>query len=653
MSQNSDPVPWNDGLLGPALEIAAETQSPLRVMAGPGTGKTYSMMRRVARLLQEGVDPSRVMVCTFTRTAATDLKKALASLNALGADRVRANTIHSYCFSLLSRTGVIEATGRVPRPLLEFEYTFLMEDLKREGMGGSRECSKMIKAFEAAWARLQSDDPGWPQEQRDQRFHNALLNWLRFHRAMLIGELVVEGLTFLRNNPESLEQDQFNHILVDEYQDLNRADQALIDRLTARASLTVIGDENQSIYAFRYAHPEGVTNFATDHPGTIDRALVDCRRCPSVVIALANSLKANNINRADRPIRPTESSLPGQVYLVQWNSMAVEAEGMANFIKHEITAGRVQAGKVLVLSPRRQIGYNMRRALQSIGVAAHSFFHEEQLEGEPRSLADSLRLQAFSLLNLLASPDDAVSLRVWCGFGSQTLNSAGWMRVRRHCLDQNLTPRDTLKALLHGSISLPFTGDIVGRYRELEERLEQLATLRGKELIDSIFPEAEDWAKSLRDLSLSMEEEEWDPPTLLDHLRSNITQPELPTEVDYVRVMSLHKSKGLTADLVVILGTIEGLIPTVESGLGTIELERSIEEQRRLFYVGITRTTKTLAISSVSTLPRDQAHKMRARLLGVNPSYGSTLASRFIRELGEHCPPTISGADFVNSYSGR
>jgi superfamily I DNA/RNA helicase len=117
---------WSEGLTGPALEIAETTASPLRVDAGPETGKTFALMRRVSRLLEQGLDPDRLFVGTFSRTAATDLKNSLAELGVDGADAVRAGTIHGFCYRLLSREVVLEQTGRNPRPLLGFEERFFL-----------------------------------------------------------------------------------------------------------------------------------------------------------------------------------------------------------------------------------------------------------------------------------------------------------------------------------------------------------------------------------------------------------------------------------------------------------------------------------------------------------------------------------------------
>ena len=159
---------WDEGLTGPARNIAGCTHSPIRVLAGPGTGKTFAMMRRVARLLEDGVHPKEFFICTFTRTAASDLRKEVLALGDEGVDFLRAGTLHSYCFELLARSEVLTLTGRVPRPLLTFEERFMLEDVCGGLVGGVRECEKRLKAFNAAWARLQTDEPGWCEDLIDK-----------------------------------------------------------------------------------------------------------------------------------------------------------------------------------------------------------------------------------------------------------------------------------------------------------------------------------------------------------------------------------------------------------------------------------------------------------------------------------------------------
>lgn len=640
-------MPWNDNLEGPALRIAQTHNSPLWVAAGPGTGKTFALMRRLARLLEvDQVAPDRIFVCTFTRTAANDLAQSVAALGILGVDDVKAQTIHAFCFSMLSRQEVLESTGRVPRPLLQSEERFLLEDLKHANLGGIRECNTRLAAFSAAWARLQHEEPGWPSDPSDRQFQSTLNNWLIFHRAMLIGELIPEGLRYLRLNPQTPYRSMFDNVLVDEYQDLNRAEQQLVESL-ANGSLVVIGDEDQSIYSFKHAHPEGIVEFPDTHPTTERAALDECRRCPHKVVAMANSLISNNNSRSNRSLRPFPTNPVGEVFLIQWPDMKREAKGIAQFVKSRIDSGQVTPGNILILAPRRAFGYLVRDELKKLSVEAHSFFSEELLDGDPKDLTECKAQQALALLTLLTNSEDRVALRCWCGFGKNNLNANAWARLRNHCGETGESPWQVLEQLEAESIRIPYTSSLVERFKELKGELARLQDLSGDDLLSAIFPDDQDWAKPFAELKSYVEEGEYGARELLDVIRRHIAQPELPTNVDYVRVMSLHKSKGLTADMVIIAGCLEGLMPSIDSDAPHVEQERSLEEQCRLFYVGITRTKRVLVLSSVTRLPRKLAHRMRVRVGRSRGQFVETITSRFLSQLGQECPGVITGNEFL------
>ncbi len=180
---------WQTGMepASPAYAFAVSTAERLRTMAGPGTGKSFALRRRIARLLEEGTNPKRILAVTFTRTAAADLKSEIQSLEIEGADRVVARTLHSLCFKILEQEWVFNSLQRHPRPLLEHEIEPLLRDLSDPDYGDVREKRKRIIDYEAAWARLQHDEPGYAIDELDQRFERDLLAWLRYHHAILIG----------------------------------------------------------------------------------------------------------------------------------------------------------------------------------------------------------------------------------------------------------------------------------------------------------------------------------------------------------------------------------------------------------------------------------------------------------------------------------
>ncbi|HEV3298759.1 MAG TPA: ATP-dependent helicase [Planctomycetaceae bacterium] len=642
---------WSDGLTGRALGIAGSKSSPIRVMAGPGTGKSFALKRRLMRLLEEGANARRILVVTFTRTAAAELVREIQALGVPGCEKIVASTLHAHCFRLLAKQAVFEFSGRTPRPLitlskagvLQFEAGPLLEDLNSpDKFGDKRDRTKRLRAFEAQWARLQADEPGYATDPTDEEFHDKLIAWLRFHECMLIGELVPEALNFVKNNPASTAIEGFEHVLVDEYQDLNKAEQVLIDFLSGGGTLAVVGDPDQSIYSFRYAHPEGIEDFHIGHAGTDDHLLDECRRCPRRVVGLADRLIKRNYPAGATPrLNPDAGNPDGDVFIVQWPSLEDEVTGIASLVKKLIDSRGYDPRDILVLCPRRLIGYQIRQKLLAESVPSHSFYHEEALE------SDEAR-KALSLLTLTASHRDRVSLRFLLG-----CQSPNWLRnqyelLRAHCESAGTHPWDALEEVDSGTLNLGRTKEIVSRFRDIKN---ELGTTRGASvdgLIDRLFPDGQDWAQVLREMALLDLADLKDAGDLLEHLRTKITQPEMPEAGDFVRVMSLHKSKGLTARAVIVCSCIEGLVPFRDEDEPLAEQEKHLREQRRLFYVAITRCTQLLVISSFLTIESKIAFKIGAKTTR-RGKVSRTIASQFLGELGPTAPAAILGSTFLAS----
>jgi DNA helicase-2/ATP-dependent DNA helicase PcrA len=183
-----------------------------------------------------------------------------------GCNALNAHTLHSLALRMLTRNHVLAATGRIPRPLNEFETEAMICDLMA-AHGGKRAVDDLQQAYEAAWARLNHQTPGYAPSPADAAFQHDLLAWLRFHEAMLIGEVIPEVYRYLSANPGAPERAEFNHIRVDEFQDLNKAEQAIIDLLSGAADVCIVGDDDQSIYSFKHAHPDGIRDWLVVNAG--------------------------------------------------------------------------------------------------------------------------------------------------------------------------------------------------------------------------------------------------------------------------------------------------------------------------------------------------------------------------------------------------
>src|SRR6185312_9832730 len=639
-------MPWNTGLQSPQLDIAGYAGTYLRVVAGPGTGKSFALMRRVTRLLEEGVTPETILAVTFTRTAAADLVDSLAQLGAPGATHVAAKTLHSISFSLLSRTAVFQSLGRTSRPLMDHERDTLICDLAAS-FGGKRAVEKLIAAFEADWATLQHMATGWPTDPTHQAFSQALTNWLIFHRAMLIGEVVPLALSFITNNPAHPDIPVYDHVVVDEYQDLNKADQALIDAIAASAAVTVVGDEDQSIYGFRFANPEGIIQYPQTHLPTHDEVLNVCRRCPQTVVSMANNLIQRNTRLAPKVLNPYTQNGPGTVYRVQHASVQDEIATLAAYIDSYLAAHpTIAAGDVLVLANRRLIGNGVRDALNALATQrgrtweAQSFYFED-------ALPETDAAEGFALLTILVDAEDRAALRYWLAEGHQTCHANTYARIRSHSEQTGASPRAILEQLSTGSLTLPYSAGLVARFEALVLRLSGLPALTIQQLIDNLFPAGNAATLSVRQAATTAALTATTAEELLNGMRTLITQPELPgRQGNAIRIMSLHKSKGLTASVVVMAGCMNGIIPVIDFDAPVGEQNRQRQEQRRLFFVGLTRSTDTLVLSNSVAMPRADALRMGLRVTWNSGPNTPLQASSFLAELGPQAPATITGVNW-------
>jgi superfamily I DNA/RNA helicase len=351
-------------------------------------------------------------------------------------------------------------------------------------------------------------------------------------------------------------------------------------------------------------------------------------------------IQHNHVNTGGTTVlRPLPGKSTGEVYIVQWNSLQEEAEGLAVYVEDLITNCGYSAGDILILSPRRLIGQGIRGALVSLNVPSHSFYHEEALEDDSAQVA-------FTLLTLLTDKQDRVALRFWLGFGSPSWRQGEYRVLRQYCERSGSSPWDAMEAIDAGALQLNHVGQLRQRFRLLKVKLGNLMGSAGPVLVDHLFPDQQPWAKPLREAAFLKVTDTTDAGKLLDVLRTSVTQPEMPEAGEFVRIMSLHKSKGLTSRVTIVVGCMQGLMPGILRDVTIDEQKAHLQEQRRLFYVAITRAQEILVLSSAIRLELQVAHKIGAR---VQTPGGRTFASSFIGELGPAAPVSQSGAIWLRT----
>jgi superfamily I DNA/RNA helicase len=591
--------PWLVGIEGEHVLRLIESDAPIiAVISGPGSGKTTAIERRVQRLVGDaGVDPERIFVGTFTRAITRDLQEAIG-------EELRVSTLHSLARRLL-RENPAALGGRRLRFLLHFEEDAMLYDIGQEmpEAGDLPARRRLLKQTESS----RSERTALP----NARFAGLVDTWLRTHGGMLIGDVVPIALDGLISGDIAA---PFDHVLIDEYQDLTAAEQELVERIwTREGSLVVLGDNDQSIYRFRFNHPEGITAFAErwrqQGEEVLEIVLPENRRCGTSIVELANIMMAE-AGSTKAPMVACRLEV-GEATQVHWDSLEAEIAGLAEYIRGE-------PGQFLVLVPRRFIGY---RLADQIGPDARTSFHQEGLESP-------VVQERFTLGRLLADTEDRVALRAWLGFRGDRPEPAGDRNAAAYA--SIYQARDSANALVDavntGEIAVTGAGrgNVVRRMERLAEaRREAPAGLRDliAYLFDPAFANVIDdeekrrWAardlEELRDCALDLSDREGATlSSVLEAMTYRIATRAPLSEQDAeprVSIMTLHSAKGLEGDSIVLVGLADQVVPGFAQG-------EDRAEQRRLLYVAVTRARDRLVLSWPRSIAYADASHNRIRL---------------------------------------
>ena len=320
-----------------------------------------------------------------------------------------------------------------------------------------------------------------------------------------------------------------------------------------------VGDDDQSIYGFRHANPIGIQQYL-DRDEVERHEINVCGRCPRIVLSMANALISCAPGRNKPPVTCLKADKDGDVAIVQWQDLDLEVEGIVAAIASDIQSGRREPGDVLVLTHRQKIGEQLRKRLVDVGVEAHSFFAEE-------AVRTSESQEALAHLRLVVG-DDPVSLRVILGLEDNTGRTQAYGRLSEWCRQEGVTEREALDRARAGERIGVSTRAFVPRYEHALNVIAGLPVDDLPALVDALLPaDNDDVADLRRAIALDVLPDALTPDDLLNGIIVKVTQAEVPASPDYVRIMSLHKSKGLTSPAVFIVGMVDGIVPTLAGGL--------------------------------------------------------------------------------------
>lgn len=575
-------------------EILKSSAKKLCVIAGPGSGKTKGLLIPKAEQIisNQSVDPDEMLVISFSRLSAQDLKERVKQL-----DRVpRASTLHSICLSFLLSEDNHDIRKRVDSIVIDFEKKIMLSDLKLIFLNiDKRKLKRMLDEFSAGWA-IRPHDEVFSEDEDKKKFKTAVLNWLDEHEAAMMEEIVYHAVDLAKKlKTDFIDRPQY--IFIDEFQDLNKLEQEFIALLGADSKLMfVVGDPNQSIYSFKYAHPEGIEHFA-QLQDVEDHTLEYSGRCSKKIIKIANQL-LGQVNPARNDfLKALDSAIDGEALLVQKNRQDDEYTFALNSITKKIKNG-VDPKDIIVLVPRKKLGIEFVKYSQT-----QQLPNDVCLRFVVKNEYSGLEQEIILLLGIIAHPNSVLRIRTFVGLKDKNNFSNEFKQLKSKY-------GNIKEAILKAD-----PNNFDKRNKKLRSLCSQLQQIREfiqqhkdnenlEEILNEIIPDSVDELKDLRSVFIDLKEDGDTIQTLyskfLDHSRT------LSARNKTVRVMTLLASKGLDADHVYIMGCNDGNIPGENRSVYLNDHEYK-QEQRRLLYVGVTRAKKSLIISWSRHIPFHQS----------------------------------------------
>jgi len=607
---------WSDtlsALTDAQREAVEHLEGPLLILAGPGSGKTRVITHRIANLLRHGISGRNVLALTFTNKAADEMRARLERL--MPGEPVWMSTFHRFGARLLRQHGRLVGLNEnftiydtsdsrqvLRRTLDELQVSAVHYTPERIASAISWTKNNLITA------ENYQGRPGNPLGNVLERIYPAYQARLLASSAVDFDDLLLHVATLLRENPELRGKldEQFRYILVDEYQDTNLAQYTIVRALSIDyPNLAVTGDPDQSIYGWRGANLNNILDFEHDYPAVRVVKLERNYRSTKRILRVADALIQNNRRRKQKGLY-TENEEGKSVRLVSYASQSDEAESIAAYIAAEVRAGRRR--------PRDfGIFYRVNALSRSLEFALND-------EGVPYQIVNGLEFyqrreikDVLAYLHLVNNPrDDNAFLRVINtpprGIGKSTIG-----RVIDHAVTRNLSLVDAARE--SGLIeSLNKRAAVaVARFVALYDRLSLVAAAPVEEIMGHVL--AESGYRQV--LAESNDEEDQERLANIEELLTAARQFDerhpgeggleafledacLTNETDAweaandrVTLMTLHASKGLEFPAVFIVALEEGLMPHERSH----QEDELLEEERRLFFVGITRAREELHLS--------------------------------------------------------
>lgn len=637
------------------VAAAADAAPQIRLIAGPGTGKSATILKRVLYLLDQGANAANIYVISFTRAACDELRARISAALANGphaaaVPQIRVSTMHSLALRINRMANLLTQFPHEPVMLDDWEQ----QNIYDRELATSLHCtptraSQIRLAHDARWQTLNpaliAQAQITPAEQLGfTAFHAARTN---LYSCLLPGEVVfrcVEGITQGAVTPQHLPT--IEHLIVDEYQDLNACDQEFIRLLTGTgARLFIAGDDDQSIYSFRHANPDGIVNFQQTYPGSTTHVLTDCFRCAPNILTPASRLIAVNPTRVQKNLVALYGAATppvlGAIAVWSFATMQAEAQAVAQSCQRLIQAGMTgREDEIVILLSNRRVQLDVfAQELGNLGLPfdpppGRGITSEDAI----RSVFDLLRITRDrgnqapdypahrSLLSLMAGvgPGTAATVGDLCVANNQNFHALfsaiplpAWLTTRALAAVQRLV------TCANTAAQWALTDTLGTRAGDIQGLLTTVIFNAGNTAAATIatwtaFAQSLPQGMQLGELLQLFEaQSEADQTTILGAVRqrldaageADVAQGEVPAPPRKIRILTMHGAKGLSGKVVFIPSAEEGIIPSFRA----IQAAGLVIEQRRLFYVSLTRAMACCIVSHCAVHTGAAAFQLQQR----------------------------------------
>lgn len=620
-------------------EAASYTDGPLLILAGAGSGKTRVLTYKIAYLLEQNiVKPWEILAITFTNKAAREMKERVLSLVEENANDIWLGTFHSICVRILKRE--IHALGytRDFNIFDELDKTKLIKDILKRMNLDEKQYAPSFIGYEISRAKDEMKGPdkylmevtGDYRREKVAEIYKVYQNDLKKNNAIDFDDIIMLTVQIFLNDSETLKyyQNKFKYILVDEYQDTNKTQFLLISLLSAsHGNICVVGDESQSIYGFRGADISNILNFEKEFPNAKIVKLEENYRSTKVILDAANNVIKNNKSKIEKNLW-TENEDGKKITYKTLQNEYEEVEYITENIDDICRKEKKTYSDFAILFRTNA----QSRVLEEVFLRS----------GIPYRLIGGLKFYSrkeikdlSSYLKLVHNPNDNIALKRIINEPKRGIGETAVLKLEQIANEKQISIFEAIKDS-NNLVGIRSAGNIIMFRDMIQDIISKKDELKVSELMKEILKQSgyeemltQDDTKENQNRLENLAEYigvamEFENENAENGLGEFLDSQALVSDVDKleegdeaVTLMTMHSAKGLEFPVVFLVGMEDGLFPSKRS----IDEDESVEEERRLCYVGITRAKEQLFLTNASkrTLYGSTTFTMPSRFLDEIP----------------------------------